>query len=332
MLDVIVLVAMAVTAVAVAAGLIVQAGFPAIPSAIAAAALYLIMAASYLMVARASRTGSDSFRLDEIEGALENIDSDLKRIDRAEGGQGRIEELAGELESMHARIEGLRSDLEVETNSQREKIANDLGKLEGLIKQLSQDLTGGVPTEPSTPELVEVERALALASEDLSHPDDLARSEDLTPSDDLTFSGEEIETVVTAVTEIVQTEESGEGGEIVETETVLAITEISESVPPTDVFAEGEEEEAAEPIEEGSADVDEILGTLHRAIEAGRVDLYVQPIVTLPKRKTRYYQALTRIRDDADEAIPPGDYLLVAENAGLMPLIDNVLIVKSVQV
>ncbi len=34
------------------------------------------------------------------------------------------------------------------------------------------------------------------------------------------------------------------------------------------------------------------------AIDANRIDLYVQPIVTLPQRKVRYYEALSRLRTE----------------------------------
>ncbi len=326
MLDLVVLIAMAVTAVALAAGLIVQAGIPQITAIIAAAALYLVMAASYLVVARPSRAG-DTDRLDQLEGALEVIDSDLQRIDRVEndiarlgqafrdvpGGHARIEELAAELETVHARIEGLRADLEVETRSQREKISSDLGTLESLIKQLSRDLTvpaaavaaaSSVPPKASTPEPEGEEEEFALASS----------------GEDLTLD-EEFETVIAAVADIL---DGGEGAEIVESETVLTVTETIETV----AVAEEDIADAAadRAVEEG------MLGTLHQAIEAGRVDLYLQPIVTLPARKVRYYEGVTRIRNADDELILPGAYLPEAESAGIMPLVDNVLLVKSVQV
>jgi len=38
------------------------------------------------------------------------------------------------------KIEGLRADLEGEARNQRDKIANDLRALEGVIKQLSRDM------------------------------------------------------------------------------------------------------------------------------------------------------------------------------------------------
>ena len=52
MLDVIVLIAMAITAAAFAAGLTLQAGLPLLPVLIATAALFLVMAASFVMLGR----------------------------------------------------------------------------------------------------------------------------------------------------------------------------------------------------------------------------------------------------------------------------------------
>src|SRR5262245_28096919 len=41
-----------------------------------------------------------------------------------------------------------------------------------------------------------------------------------------------------------------------------------------------------------------IVAQIARAVEANRVDLFLQPIVTLPQRKVRYYEALARLRND----------------------------------
>src|SRR5262249_32064812 len=76
----------------------------------------------------------------------------------------------------------------------------------------------------------------------------------------------------------------------------------------------------------------EVTAMIRRAVEANRVDLYLQPIVTLPQRKVRYYEALTRLRSDEGELLQPADFLEFAESGGLMPLIDNVLLFRCVQV
>jgi cyclic-di-GMP phosphodiesterase TipF (flagellum assembly factor) len=69
-----------------------------------------------------------------------------------------------------------------------------------------------------------------------------------------------------------------------------------------------------------------------QAIEAQRIDLYLQPIVTLPQRKVRYYEALSRLRHANGEIVAAGDFVDDAEAAGLMPRIDNLAMFRTVQV
>lgn len=76
----------------------------------------------------------------------------------------------------------------------------------------------------------------------------------------------------------------------------------------------------------------EIVALIRAAVDANRMDLYLQPIVTLPQRKVRYYEGLTRLRNEEDELILPADFLPHAESAGLMPRIDNSMLFRCVQV
>lgn len=75
--------------------------------------------------------------------------------------------------------------------------------------------------------------------------------------------------------------------------------------------------------------IGELIG---RAADANRIDLYLQPIVTLPQRKVRYYEALSRLRTEEGDIIPAGDFIEYAEAVGLMPKIDNLLLFRCVQV
>jgi cyclic-di-GMP phosphodiesterase TipF (flagellum assembly factor) len=77
---------------------------------------------------------------------------------------------------------------------------------------------------------------------------------------------------------------------------------------------------------------DAIGGLIAKAADANRIDLYLQPIVTLPQRKVRFYEALSRIRTEEGEIIPAADFIEVAELVGLMPKIDNMLVFRCVQV
>ena len=75
--------------------------------------------------------------------------------------------------------------------------------------------------------------------------------------------------------------------------------------------------------------IGELVG---RAADANRIDLYLQPVVTLPQRKVRYYEAVSRLRTEEGDIIPAGDFIEVAEDFGLMPKIDNLLVFRCVQV
>ncbi|MDO9126489.1 EAL domain-containing protein [Parvibaculum sp.] len=76
----------------------------------------------------------------------------------------------------------------------------------------------------------------------------------------------------------------------------------------------------------------ELLETIRRSLETNRVDLYLQPVVSLPQRKVLYYEGLSRLRTDKGELIMPRDYMRVAEPAGMMPTVDNILLFRCIQV
>ena len=77
---------------------------------------------------------------------------------------------------------------------------------------------------------------------------------------------------------------------------------------------------------------DTMLDTIRRALEDNRVELYMQPIVSLPQRRVRFYEALSRLRTEDGKIIMPSQYIKIAEPAGLMAVIDNMLLFRCVQV
>ncbi|MBI1235789.1 MAG: EAL domain-containing protein [Alphaproteobacteria bacterium] len=68
------------------------------------------------------------------------------------------------------------------------------------------------------------------------------------------------------------------------------------------------------------------------ALAANRVDLYLQPIVSLPQRKTYFYESFSRLRDRAGNIIAPAAFIRAAEDAGLMAEVDNLLLFRCVQI
>src|SRR3954471_12871135 len=51
------------------------------------------------------------------------------------------------------------------------------------------------------------------------------------------------------------------------------------------------------------------LAAVRAAVEENRLDIYLQPMVTLPQRKVRYYEAVTRLRDDRDHILVAEDFI-----------------------
>jgi cyclic-di-GMP phosphodiesterase TipF (flagellum assembly factor) len=75
-----------------------------------------------------------------------------------------------------------------------------------------------------------------------------------------------------------------------------------------------------------------IIAALRNAIEGNKIDLYLQPIVTLPQRKVRYYEALSRLKADNGDIVAAGDFLPFVEAAALLPKLDNLSVLRCVQV
>ncbi len=74
-----------------------------------------------------------------------------------------------------------------------------------------------------------------------------------------------------------------------------------------------------------------VLKRVRDAIEGGRIDLYLQPIVSLPQRKPRFYEAFSRLRDADGKVLRPIDYLDAAERANKIGVIDNLILMRCIQ-
>jgi cyclic-di-GMP phosphodiesterase TipF (flagellum assembly factor) len=75
-----------------------------------------------------------------------------------------------------------------------------------------------------------------------------------------------------------------------------------------------------------------LLTTVREALSDNRVDLYLQPVVSLPQRRTVFYEGFSRLRDASGRVLMPAEYLRVAEPDGLITAIDNLLLFRCVQI
>ncbi len=96
--------------------------------------------------------------------------------------------------------------------------------------------------------------------------------------------------------------------------------------PPAAVDGDG-----AEPGAQADPDTPDMLAVVREALKENRVDLYVQPIVSLPQRKRRFYECSGRIRNAAGDGIAPDAYREIAQEAGLLAAVDNILLFRCIQ-
>ena len=362
LLDVVVLIAMAVTATAFAVGLIINSGIDMMAGVIAGAALFVVMASSHYVITRQARSATVAGRLDELEEALVVLDGDLQRIDHVEDDVARlhlltdrverldqaiseyggvpatgvsapvVERLTQDVEQLRGRLDVLRTDFAAQTRAQRDEIGAELKSLEGLIKDLSRELMAASPAfaaaaaedlnETSEIPLRLEERLERVSLAELGDEpirfaeDDFAEEEDKAAVDLLAD-----ETTVVTQEVVIVTEAAPEVADVAQ----VAVAQVADVAEVASVIPE------PAPVVDETAPGGAMLQDLREAIEGNRIDLYLQPIVTLPNRKLRFYDASTRVRTGDDEFMPPGDYRHLAEREHLMPRIDNVMLVKCVQ-
>ncbi|MBX9777405.1 MAG: EAL domain-containing protein [Xanthobacteraceae bacterium] len=113
---------------------------------------------------------------------------------------------------------------------------------------------------------------------------------------------------------------------------VQAVSPTPMAVPPPPAPEPAPQPVMATALASSNAEDEIRLAAIRSAIDANRIDLYLQPIVTLPQRKVRYYEAMSRLRTETGEVMPAADFVPLAERAGLMPRIDNLVVFRCVQV
>jgi len=74
-----------------------------------------------------------------------------------------------------------------------------------------------------------------------------------------------------------------------------------------------------------------VLDILREGLQSERVELALQPIVSLPQRKRRYYECFSRVRAGDGRVVMPEQYIGLAERAGLITAIDNMLLFRCIQ-
>lgn len=93
----------------------------------------------------------------------------------------------------------------------------------------------------------------------------------------------------------------------------------------------GEDGEIEEEVEVQELSRERLLSIIKGALREDRIEMLLQPIVSLPQRKTRAFECYSRLRDEKGTIIIPDHYLGIAEEQDLIRIIDNTLLLRCVQ-
>ena len=75
-----------------------------------------------------------------------------------------------------------------------------------------------------------------------------------------------------------------------------------------------------------------IRESLHQALEEQRIDLFMQPVVTLPQRQVRFFELYGRLRIKPGQYLPAGEYLSVANEEHIVNKLDRLFLANFLSV
>lgn len=77
---------------------------------------------------------------------------------------------------------------------------------------------------------------------------------------------------------------------------------------------------------------DERAAIISTALAEGKVEVHLQPIVQLPQRRTRGYEALVRLRLDESTLLLPAEFLAIVEERGFGPTLDALVLTRTLAI
>lgn len=108
------------------------------------------------------------------------------------------------------------------------------------------------------------------------------------------------------------------------------VLELEMLPPPLRPVPQTELDEELNPDLDAYEDSD-IANLVRHAVRHDGIDVYVQPVVGLPQRKVRFYEAFARLRAGGGVSMPAARYLDHAREEQLVPAIDNLLLLRCLQ-
>lgn len=77
---------------------------------------------------------------------------------------------------------------------------------------------------------------------------------------------------------------------------------------------------------------DQLLTLIKSALTKDRIEMFIQPIVSLPQRKARHFECFSRLKDEDGTIYNPQHFLELTDEKNLTRIIDNSLLFRCIQI
>ena len=308
---ILILMAMLTVSMAFFSGLYMQAGLPFFPSLIGGFTIFLTLYGT-LPRKRAPRVSEDlKARFAIYENEIVTLTSQLEQFQGLTGKVGQADQLNPTLHQLEGFLQEMKTHEQVMINN-----------------------SGGQPDAETTSKISEFSQKLQQLDGRIAQINEKVSTPDNVPQNQLQTQIESLDKIVREMAEqktspqppiAATTEFAPQPGDVLPAQSEKAVDDIRKRI-------DHSQNQHHQNQRGQNNDQDEMLFVVTKAIEQRRVDIYLQPVVSLPQRKTVYYEVFTRLRNQANNLILPDMFVPVAEQAGLMPLIDNMMLLRAIKI
>ena len=326
---ILILIAMLTVSMAFFSGLYIQANLPFFPSLIGGFAIFVTLFGSLPRKRAASAPDDLRSRFALFENEIVSLSDQLEQFQGLSGKIGQLEELNPTLQQLEGFLEEMKTQGLDMANSQGTEhgaeaeqkfsaFAEKLKHLDGRIADLNQEVAEKDTDQQSQLQahIESLDKLVRQMGQNEALPHQPSASAN--PQFD---SAEIAETIPASG----QPQNFAPGpGDIVQAQSPKTVDQIRKTIDASQKMPSRHQS--------SGNNENQLLFCVTNAIEQRRVDIFLQPVVSLPKRKTAYYEVFTRLRNEKNNLILPDLFVPVAEEAGLMPLIDNMMLLRAIKI
>ena len=331
---ILILIAMLTVSMAFFSGLYIQAHLPFFPSLIGGFAIFLTLYGTLPHLKSAPPSAALHQRLSLFENEIANLSGQLDRFSGLSGKIGQLDQLTPTLQQLEGFLQEMKTqgvalaheqgaNQEAGTSKMISDFSDKLKQIDNQIAVLNEQASHQ-GTDQQVQLQAQIQSLDQMVRQMASHTPTPPQPQSVTPSQ---FDQPALEQMTNAP---VPTEPGGfapDPGAILASQSAAAVANIQHRIDNSTAQLNQNADGSPAPLNE-----QQLLNIISKAIQERRVDIFLQPVVNLPKRQTVFYEVFTRLRNEAGNLIMPEMFVPVAEKAGLMPLIDNMMLLRAIRI